>query len=173
MSLKNPVIFDQMGFAPLNLVNVSISHISTKLYPKISLTMPVHECSHAFQVHKATLTNLPMDFCLILDAFGMQLNASLTVEGILSNWRRFFKDWWMDFAHLTILSFHRSNDNRIDDTILATTPQVLLPIVNGAVAGCQKKDVKFTRVQCTLDSTTAAGLIKIYPYPASMMISAS
>jgi hypothetical protein len=119
------------------------------------------------------ITNLLTDFCLILDAFGMQLNASSTVEGILSDWCRFFKDRWIDFAHLTILSFHRLNGSRIDDTALAANPQVLLPIVNGAVDGCQKQDVKFACVQCTLDFTTVAGLITIYPYPASTTIHAS
>jgi hypothetical protein len=92
MSLKDPAVFDQMGFAPLDLVGVSIDRTSVKLYPKISLVMPVHECAHAFQVNAATLMNLLTDFCLILDAFGAQLNVSLTVEGILSNWRQFFKD---------------------------------------------------------------------------------
>jgi hypothetical protein len=56
---------------------------------------------------KAALTNPLMDFCLILDVFGAQLDASLTVKGILSNWCWFFKEQWMDFAPLTILSFHR------------------------------------------------------------------
>jgi hypothetical protein len=100
MSLKDPAVFDQMGFAPLNLIYVLIGRVSAKLYPKISLAMPIHERTHAFQVNKAALTNLPTDFCLNLDAFGVQLNASLTVKGILSNWRRFFKDRWMDFVHL-------------------------------------------------------------------------
>jgi hypothetical protein len=174
MSLEDPAIFDQMGFAPLDLVDVSIGHICLKLYPKIvSLTMPIHERAHAFQVNKATFTNLPTDFCLILNAFSMQLNASLTVEGILSDWHRFFKDQWMDFAHLTIISFHRSNGDRIDDTTLAANPQVLLSIVNGAVVGCRKQDVKFARMQCTLYFTTVAGLNMIYPYPASTTIRAS
>jgi hypothetical protein len=172
MSLKDPAVFDQMGFTPLDLVDVSIGRISTKLYPKISLAMPVHERAHAFQVNKAALTNLPTGFCLILDAFGAQLNASLMVEGILSDWHRFFKDQWMDFAHLTILSFHRLNGDRIVDTTLAANPQVLLPIVNGAIARCQKQDVKFVRMQFTLNFTTAAGLITIYPYPVSMTIRA-
>ncbi len=78
----------------------------------------------------------------------------------------------MDFAHLTILSSHRSNGDKIDDTTLAANPQVLLPIMNGAVAGCQKQDVKFVCVQCTLNFTTAVGLITIYPYPASTTICA-
>jgi hypothetical protein len=173
MSLRDPAVFNQMGFTPLDLIDVSIGHISAKLYPKISLAMPVHECAHAFQVNKAAFTNLRTNFCLILDVFGMQLNASLTVGGILSDWRQIFKDQWMDFAHLTILSFYRSNGDRIDDTTLATNPKVLLPIMNGALAGCQKQDVKFVCMQCTLDFATAAGLIAIDPYPASTTIRAS
>jgi hypothetical protein len=79
----------------------------------------------------------------------------------------------MDFTHLTIISFHRSNGDRIDDTTLVADPQVLLPIMNGALAGCQKQDVKFVCMQCTLNFTTAAGLITIDPYPASTTIPAS
>jgi hypothetical protein len=78
----------------------------------------------------------------------------------------------MDLAHLTIPSFHRLNGDRIDDTTLTSDPQVLLPIMNGAVAGCQKQDVKFVRVQCTLDFTTSVVLITIHPYPASTIIHA-
>jgi hypothetical protein len=62
VSLKDPAIFDQMSFAPLNLVDESIGHISAKLYPKISLAMPVHKHVHAFQVNKAAFTNLPTNF---------------------------------------------------------------------------------------------------------------
>ncbi len=69
--------------------------------------MPIHEHAHAFQVNKAALMNLPTDFSLVLDAVSVQLNASSTVEGIISNWRCFFHKRWMDFDHLTILFFKR------------------------------------------------------------------
>ena len=92
MSLKDSAVYNQMGFAPLDLINVSVSYINIKLYPPLTKDMPVHEHGHAYQVNKAALTNLPADFSLILDAFGMQLNASLTVKGIMSDWRHLFKD---------------------------------------------------------------------------------
>jgi hypothetical protein len=92
MSLKDSAVYDQMGFALLDLVNVSVGHINIKLYPLFTKDMPVHERGHAYQINKAALTNLPADFSLILDAFGMQLNASLTVKGIMSDWRHLFKD---------------------------------------------------------------------------------
>ena len=80
--------------------------INVKLFPSLSKGMPVHECGDAYQVNKAALTNLLADFSLILDAFGMQLNASLTVKGIMSDWHHCFKNRWMDFGHLNVLSFH-------------------------------------------------------------------
>ncbi len=52
--------------------------------------MPVYKRAHAFQVNKAALKDLPADLRLIIDAFGSQLNASSTVKGILSDWRRYF-----------------------------------------------------------------------------------
>ncbi len=95
-----------MGFAPLDLVNVPVGRITVKLYPKTLPAMPVHKRAHAFQVNKAALKDLPADLRLVINAFGAQLNASSTVKGILSDWRRFFNERWMAFNCLTILSFH-------------------------------------------------------------------
>jgi hypothetical protein len=137
MSLKDFAIYNQMGFVPLDLIDVLVGCINVKLYPPLTKDMPVHKRGHAYQVIKATLTNLPADFSLILDAFGAQLNAILVVEGIMSDWRRYFKDHWMDFGHLTILSFHQLDGNRIDNTTIASNPQVLLPVVDGAFSTCR------------------------------------
>jgi hypothetical protein len=56
---------------------------------------------------------------------------------------------------------------------LLPTPQVLLPVVDGALATCCKQDVKFVRVQFTLDFATAPGLITLNPYPVAMVFRAS
>ena len=157
----------EMGFATLNLVNVPIGRMTVKLYPKITPAMPVHERVHAFQVNKATLKDLPTDLRLVIDAFGAQLNASLTVEGILSNWRRYFNKLWMDFAHLVIHSFHNAQGNHIDDTTSAGDPQVVLPVQDGNKAQCRKQDVRFVRVQCTLDF---GSLITAHPYPITPIL---
>jgi hypothetical protein len=74
-----------MGFAPLNLVDVPVGRMTVKLYPKITPMMPVQERVHAFQVNKAGLKDLLTNLQLVIDAFGAQLNASSTIEGILSN----------------------------------------------------------------------------------------
>ena len=160
-----------MRFAPLNCVNVLVGCINVKLYPPLTKDMPVHERDHAFQVNKTTLTNLPADFSLILDASGMQLNASSMVEGIMSDWRLYFKDHWMDFGHLAILSFHHSDGDRIDDSTIPTDPQQLLPVVDGAITTCRK--VKFLRVQFTLDFATAPSFITLDLYPVAPVFRAS
>jgi hypothetical protein len=59
----------------------------TRRYPRILGTMLVYKRAHAFQVNKTALTNVPgMDFGLILDAFGVQLNLRSTVEYLISDW---------------------------------------------------------------------------------------
>ena len=158
----------EMGFASLDPIDVPIGRMTVKLNPKITAAMPVHKCMHAFQVSKSALKNLPTNFRLVIDAFGVQLNASfLTVEGILSHWRQFFQDHWKDFSHLAILSFHLSNGDRIGTTTMANDVAILLSVVNGAYATCCQQDVIFVRVQCTLNFTL---LIMVNPYPVSTIL---
>ncbi len=83
----NPNITSDMGFTPLDLINITVRRVTTKVYPKITPTMQIFDCAHAWQINKTALYNLPADFKLIIDAFGAQLNATLTVEGIVSNWK--------------------------------------------------------------------------------------
>ncbi len=160
-------VVHEMGFAPFDPVDVFVGQMSVKLYPKITPSMPVYKGAHAFQVNKAALKDLPTDLHLIIDAFGSQLNTSSTVEGILSDWCRFFIKRWMDFGHLAILSFHNSQGDRMEDTTTADNARVLLPVINGNLAGCCKQDVRIVRVQCTLDFTP---LITVDPYPVSSIL---
>jgi hypothetical protein len=88
------------GFTPKDLVDISVGRISAKVYPKIAQAMPSFERAHAYQVTKTTLKNLPTNLRLIFDPFGAQLNASLTVKGIISGWRRHFDSHWVDFGNL-------------------------------------------------------------------------
>ncbi len=86
-----------MGFAPLDPADVPVGRMVVKLYPKIVPLMPVHKRVHAFQVNKLALKDLPTNLWLVIDAFGAQLNASLTIKRILSNRHCFFQERWMDF----------------------------------------------------------------------------
>jgi hypothetical protein len=159
-----------MGFAPLDPVDVPVGRMTNKLYPKIMPLVPVHERTHAFQVNKSALKDLPTDLRSVIDTFGAQLNASSTDEGILSNWHRYFQERWMNFTHLTILSFHNSRGDRIDDTTIAGNAQVLMPVQDGALPTCRKHDVRFVQVQCTMDF---ANLITVNPYPVGSVLQVS
>ena len=152
----------EMGFAPLDLVDVPVGRMIVKLYPKISPAMPVHKCAHAFQVNKTALKDLPTGLRLMIDAFGAHLNVSLTIEGILSHLHQYFNKHWMDIAYFAILSFHNLQGNCIDNTTIAGNPQILLPIQDGAQNASQSQDVLFVCVQCTLDF---AVLVTAHPYP--------
>jgi hypothetical protein len=79
-----------MNFTPLDLVPISIGGLQVKVYPTITSVMSVVERAHALQTTKTAIENLPVELRLIFDAFGSQLNASSTVDGIISGWRRHF-----------------------------------------------------------------------------------
>ncbi len=121
-------------------------------------------------MNKAALKDLPTNLRLIIDAYGAQLNASSTVKGILSDWRQFFQEHWMDFGYLTILSFHNSQGGQMDNTTTTNNAQVLLPIQDKILADYCKQDMRFVHALCTLDF---APLIMVAPYPASLTLSVS
>jgi hypothetical protein len=52
---------------------------------------------------------------------------------------------------LTILSFHNVKGNIVPDMTEVGNPAILLPVQDGLLADCHKKDVKFVRIQLTLD----------------------
>ncbi len=156
-----------MGFTPLDLVDVHVGRTTVKLYPKISPLMQIWEHTHAYQINKTALKNLPTDLKLIIDAFGAQLNASSTTEGIISDFKQHFNDHWMCFQNLTILSFHDSAGDIVDDTTTPADPQVLLPVQDGNLATCRSQGVRFVRVQCILDF---ASLVTAVPYPTSTIL---
>ncbi len=105
MSLpQDSAVVAAMGFTPLDLVDVHVGRTTVKLYPKISPSMQIWERAHAYQINKTALKNLPTNLKLIIDAFGAQLNASSTTEGIISDFKRHFSNHWMCFQNLTILS---------------------------------------------------------------------
>ncbi len=138
-----------------------------KLHLKIGPTMQIWERANAYQINKTALTNLLTDLKLIINAFGAQLNASSTTEGIISNFKQYFYDRWMNFDNLTILSFHDSAGNVVNDTMTPTNPQVLLPVQNGIIANCCSPDVQFARIQCVLDF---ASLVTAAPCPISTIL---
>ena len=156
-----------MNFTPLDLVPISIGGLQVKVYPTITSVMSVVERAHAFQTTKTAIENLPVELRLIFDAFGSQLNASSTVDGIISGWRRHFDSHWIDFGNLSILSFHDSAGAIVANTTTAADPHVLLPVINGPRPASRAEDVRYVRLQCTLDF---ASLVTILPYPTSTVL---
>ena len=138
-------------FAPRALAPVAVGRTSVNLYPVIDSSMPVEERAHAYQVNKTALASAPVDLRVQLDALGQQLNLAATVDGVRDDWLRFFHDSWSDFRRLAILSFHNDAGAQINDTSTAANAAVLLPVVDGHVANCRRANVKFVRVQITLD----------------------
>ncbi len=165
--LHKPIVVDAMGFMPLDLVDVHVGHMTIKLYPKIGLAMKIWERTYAFQIAKTSLTNLPMELKLIIDAFGTQLNASSTTEGIIGDFKWYVYDLWMSFDNLTILSFHDLACNIIDNTTTPANPQILMPVQDGNLANCRSQGMRFVHVQCVMDF---ASLVTAAPYPISTIL---
>jgi hypothetical protein len=76
----------------------------------------------------------------------------------------------MIFNNLSILSFHRSNGDRINTTTTASDAAILLPVINGNLNNYRQQDARFVRVQCTLDFV---GLTRVNPYPVATILQAS
>jgi hypothetical protein len=120
-----------------------------------------HKHAHAFHINKTALATQNNDIRLQLDALGTQLNLSATVDGTINDWFRFFYDSWFDFSKLTILSFHNIKGDIVQDTMDAADPAILLPIQNGVLADCRKKEIKFVHVQLMLDFSPLVNITPI------------
>ncbi len=134
--------------------------MTAKVYPKILLMMAVFEWVHAFQVNKTALTNLQANLRQVFDAFGGQLNATSTVDGIYSDWKHHFKEHWHNFYNLTVLSFQNSAGNQINNNTLPGNSQVLLPIQDGNLANCCSQDICFVCIKCTLNFTSRQHMVR-------------
>jgi hypothetical protein len=52
---------------------------------------------------------------------------------------------------MAILSFHNNAGNQMNNITTAANMAILLPVINGAIANCCQLNVKFVRVQITLN----------------------
>ncbi len=132
-----------MPFAPRALVQVWAGPYTISLYPVVDQSMLPHEWAHAFHYNKTALAAQNLDLWLQSDALGTQLNLIAMVDGTINDWFRFFYDSWFDFSKLTILSFHNVKGDIMTTTTEAVDPTVLLPVIDGVLTTCCKKDVKF------------------------------
>ena len=149
----------------LDLVPTQVGRQTVNLYPW-KVGQRTEERAHAFHVNMNALNLLPIETRLILDALGRSLNCSAVAEGLMFDWTNHFDSAWFNFANLSILSFHGSDGRPITNTTVAGDPTILLPVQNGAVAGCRQGDVRFVRVDCSIDFTP---LITIPGYGTSVL----
>ncbi len=140
-----------LGFTPEQLVLLSVGCYQVNLYPKLSPSSSVLERAHAFQICKSALSTLNINIHILFDALGSQLNCMATIDGLVYNYTQIYKEGWYNPANLQILSFHDSTGMQINITTIARNPAILLPIVNGHVADCRQKDVRYVCVQLSLD----------------------
>ena len=137
---SNPKTF---MFIPRALESVQIDKMTIKLYPVVDSTMKPPERAHAFQINKTALAAPGIDHRTMLDTLGAQLNLSAVVDGVLGEWTRHFQRAWCNFAHLTILSFHNDAGSPVNDTTTAADSAVLLPVIDGPVNHCRKRNIRF------------------------------
>jgi len=138
-------------FTPRALVPIAVSRTLVNLYAIIDPGMHVEERAHAFQINKTALASAPVNLQVQLDARGQQLNLAATVDGVRDDWLCFFHDSWCDLSRLAILNFHNDAGAQINDTTTAANTAILLPVIDGVLTNCSKSNVRFVRVQITLD----------------------
>jgi hypothetical protein len=73
------------------------------------------------------------------------------VDGEIAGFLRHFQDHWRDFRNLTILSWHDSTGAIMVNTTTAADSSILLPVQSGVLAACRQQDVRFVRVQVSID----------------------
>jgi hypothetical protein len=145
-----------VGFVPQQLVTVSVGRYQLNLYPKLSPGASLVKRAHAYHICKSALAALNIDIHVIFDALGLQLNCMATINGLVYDCTQVYKDSWFDPANLQILSFYDSAGTRINNTTIAGNPTVL-PIINGVLAKCHQQDVRFVRIQVSLDFVNLLG----------------
>ena len=146
-----------VGFVPEQLVPVSVGRYQVNLYPKLHPTPSVVVRAHAYQICKSALGALNIDIRIIFDALGSQLNCMATIDGLIYDFTQVYEEGWFNPANLQILSFHDSAEAMINNTTIAGDPTVLLPVINGVVANCRQQDVRYVRVQLSLNFADLLG----------------
>jgi hypothetical protein len=125
--------------------------MTVKLYPVVNWTMKPPERAHAFQINKTALAAPGIDRRVMLDTLGAQLNLSAIVDGVLGDWTHHFQCAWCNFNNLTILLFHNNAGAQVNNTTTAADSAILLPVIDGPVTDCRKRNIRFVRVQLNLD----------------------
>ena len=136
------------------------------LYPKVDASMSDPEKVMVFQQNKTALASADLDQKERILALADRLDLMLAAESSLADWKRKLRHNWANFANLSILSWHGTNGNIINNTATVTDASILLTVQDGATNACCASGLKFVRVQLALDY---ADLNKIDPAPNCML----
>jgi hypothetical protein len=145
-------------FAPCVLVPISVGRSTIYVYPCVDKSMQPHKRAHAYHITLTALSSQNLDLRLQLDALGHQLNLQATVDGVVNDRLQLFQDHWCDFSRLTILSFHSVNGDVNKGTTTAADTNILLPVQDGNIANCCRQNIKFMRVQLSIDFVSLINL---------------
>ena len=150
---SNAASIAAMTFEPKKAVSVQVGKISMMMYPKIDASMPIWERAHAFHLNRSACASSNADQNTQLEALGSQLNLESIVDGSRADFQSHFTSNWMNMQHLRILSFHDIGGHIIPPATCCTVadPVILKPVINGNLADCRPADIKFVRVQLSLD----------------------
>jgi hypothetical protein len=138
-------------FVPRKAETIVIGKTSVLLYPKVDPTMSDPEKVLAYQQNGVVLAGADLNQRARILALAERLDLMLMVESSLADWERMLSKNWLNFANLTIISWHNARGGTISNTTVANGPSVLLPVRNGAAAMCRAEGVKFVRVHLGLD----------------------
>lgn len=142
-----------LTFEPKKAVLVQVGRVSLMMYPQIDASMPIWERAHAFHLNRSACASSNIDQNAQLEALGSQLNLESIVDGSRADFQSHFTTNWMNMQHLRILSFHDIGGRLINPATCCTAadPVILKPVQNGNVGDCRPADIKFVRVQLSLD----------------------
>jgi hypothetical protein len=106
----------------------------------------------AYQQNKTALASADLDQRVRILALTKHLDLMLTTESSLADWeRKLMKNWFNFQYYLTIISWHDTKGDPINNTTVAGDPAVLLSVQNGVQNQCRSAGVKFVCVQLDLD----------------------
>ena len=113
--------------------------------------MSAAERGHGFHVTKNNLLATNLAPRQILNALGQQTSQGTVVDGEIAGFLRHFNNHWQDFRNLTILSWHNSTGTILTTTATSAGGSILLPVQDGNLNTCRQQDVRFVRVQVSVD----------------------
>ena len=139
------------SFRPKESEQITVGRYHCMVYPKVTPEMHDYECAFAFHQTSAALQLLKIEPAQYLDTLGLRLDVSTIVEANKFQWLRHFDKNWCSPAHTSILSFHNSAGNIMNDAVVAGT-MTLKPFTDGLANNARRPaDVRFVRLQLRLD----------------------